>query len=86
MVLVCRGAHPRGALRVERTLAGSSEVSFPVLDLDLGRDRCAQVQDVVPADLLEPGVYRYALRVLEKDAVLEHVSREILVLDSTDSP
>ncbi|MCP3980109.1 MAG: hypothetical protein GY716_12455, partial [bacterium] len=65
--VVCRGKKERGPLRVERNLTGESVVPLPPVDLDLSEDRCAQLRDLVPANTLGPGHYRYELRVLEPE-------------------
>jgi hypothetical protein len=76
---VCRGSRENGEVRVERKLIGSSAVSVPVLDFDLGGDRCAQVRDVIPAGVLGPGSYSYEVQVLQRDSLLDRAQRSFRV-------
>lgn len=80
--LVCRGRHQRGRFDVERSLVGDSEVEFPPLSFDLEDDRCAQVRDVVPANTLGPGYYRYEVRVLRDGESLDERRHEFLAVES----
>jgi len=77
--LVCHGRRQKGPLEVERKLTGRHEESFPPLVLDLADDRCAQVRDLLPADTLPPGYYRYEVRVVEEGATLDERSLEFFV-------
>jgi VWFA-related protein len=79
--LVCHGRRQKGPLSVERTLTGRHEESFPPLLLDLDEDRCAQVRDLLPADTLPPGYYRYEVRVSEQGEILHERSLEFFVRD-----
>jgi VWFA-related protein len=76
--LVCRGRRHSAPLRVERTLEGDSTVHFPLLEFELGDDRCVQVRDLVPEDGLGPGSYRYTVRALSGDVVLHEVARDFV--------
>jgi hypothetical protein len=75
MGLVCHGRRHKGLLRVERTLIGASAVEFPLLEFELGRERCAQVRDLIPAGSLGPGTYRYQMRVLQDGEMLHEAAR-----------
>ena len=79
MSLVCRGKKQQGPLVVERTLVGQTRVVFPALEFDLQNDRCAQIRDVIPAETLGPGTYRYELRILREEATLDETAREFHV-------
>ena len=80
--LVCRGRRQRGRFDVERSLVGESVVEFPALSFDLEEDRCAQVRDVVPANTLGPGYYRYEVRVLRDGETLDERRHEFLAVES----
>jgi VWFA-related protein len=73
--LVCRGKAREDVVVVERTLVGDSSIDFPPIELDLAEHPCAQVRDVIPAETLGPGVYRYELRVLRAGEVLSENGR-----------
>jgi len=75
MGLVCRGKKQQGLFIVERTLVGQSRVVFPALEFDLQNDRCAQIRDVIPAEVLGPGTYRYEVRVLQENVALDETVR-----------
>ncbi len=76
--LVCRNKRTKGSLDVERTLEGHSAVEFPPLQFELVGDRCAQIRDVIPANSLEPGAYRYAVRVLHDGELADESARFFL--------
>jgi VWFA-related protein len=80
--LVCRGRSRAEALRIERTLRGSSEVDFPPIDMDAApAERCAQVRDLVPAQALGQGAYFYELRVLRGERVVGRAERSFVAVD-----
>ena len=78
--LVCRSRRQKGPLSIERSLNGRSEQSFDPLTLDLEDDRCAQVRDLLPADSLTRGFYRYDIRIVEDGQTLQQRSREFYVM------
>jgi len=80
--LVCRGRKHRATLVVERTLVGDSRVDFPPVVFDLGEERCAQLRDLVPANVLTSGRYRYEVRVLEDGRAVSSTARELVVRDA----
>ncbi len=65
LALVCRGPGRGRRLRVERTLSGEAEVGFDPIEMDLRKNRCAQVRDLVRARTLGPGRFVFAVRVLD---------------------
>jgi hypothetical protein len=79
MGLVCRGRREQGRLVVERQLVGETRSVFPSLEFDLDDDRCAQIRDVIPANMLGPGTYRYEVRVHRGKDVLHASTREFHV-------
>jgi VWFA-related protein len=76
MGLVCRSRRDPGPLRVERVLIGEAAVEFPSLEFELAGERCAQIRDLIPADSLGPGLYRYVLRALSGGKVLDEIARD----------
>jgi hypothetical protein len=77
VVLVCvgDGEKRRAALRIERSLAGSDAVDFRDLEIDLETsDRCVQVRDLIPADVMTEGRFAYEIRVY--DGAQELLARE----------
>jgi len=78
--LVCRGRKRRGPLQVQRTLIGETAVEFPPLELELAEGPCAQVRDLVPANTLGEGYYRYEISVREGEQTLHHAARDFLVV------
>jgi hypothetical protein len=62
--LVC-GRPRNAALRVERRIEGASSVDYAPLALELEGPGCAQVRDVVPAQTLGPGFFRYTMQAQE---------------------
>ena len=76
ITLVCRAGRSQDALRVERTLAGQNETSFPPIDLDLREAPCAQVRDLVPAATLSAGSFTYSVSV---EGTGETKSRQFVV-------
>jgi VWFA-related protein len=80
VTLACRGKDQKGPLRAERRLYGESQVSFSPQDLDLEKDLCAQIRDVVPAKVMGPGEFRYEVRILVGDRELARADRKFRVL------
>ena len=73
----------KGKLRVSRVLLGQSEVSFPDLTVDLGKDQCALIQDVIPARTMTSGSFRYQVRVLHHGDELAVAERRFAAWDGT---
>ena len=61
-----------------RALIGNAALEFPALQFELDDDRCAQVVDLIPAESLPPGPYRYILRVLHEGSVLAEATRDFV--------
>ena len=78
MGLVCRGRRNEEPLSVERSLVGERHVDFPILQVAFEEARCAQIRDLIPADSLRAGFYRYEVRVLRDGAVIDETSREFV--------
>jgi hypothetical protein len=53
-----------GRWRAERTIEGAGVTSFVPIPLTFDGQACVQVRDVIPADVLGPGAFRYHLSVL----------------------
>lgn len=80
VAFVCRGRRQRGPLLVRRSLVGATRVDFEEVALEAQGERCAQLRDVVPAHLVEAGVYRYELQLLEGDRMLEHSTVDLVAV------
>ena len=78
--IVCRRRSGSGHLQVERRLVGEDSVDFPRLDLDLGRDLCAIVSDVIPAGTMTEGMFKYELLVHGEDDDAVSKAREFAAL------
>jgi hypothetical protein len=64
LFLVCRSRETDRMLSVRRRLVGESEVSFPPLDLAKEKgERCATLQDIIPAGTLSAGEFRFEVSV-----------------------
>jgi hypothetical protein len=74
--LVCRGKSKRGTLRVERHLAGAEVVPFPLVEIEPGGERCAQIRDHIPAGTMTPGGFVYDILVFDKDEQVASSSRK----------
>jgi len=59
--LVCRGKDGPAAVRAERRLVGEEVTDLAPIDLDLSREPCAQVRDVIPANTLGAGRFLYEI-------------------------
>ena len=75
--IVCRAKFRKGPLKVERKLLGESGsfAPFGPMELDLGEDRCAQIRDFIPAGSMSSGLFRYEVRVVDKDQELASAVR-----------
>lgn len=74
--LVCRDRRQQGKIQVVRRLVGNTAIDFPDLEFDLAQERCAQVRDMIPADTLGAGDYRYELRVMRDGSPAHEAARE----------
>ena len=79
--IVCRGRSPKHDLRVERQLVGAGSAQFQPMDLDLEKERCAQIRDLIPAGTMTAGLFRYEVRVLDKGIEVASASREFAVFE-----
>ncbi len=79
VAVVCRNGQRRHPLRVERTLAGETHLDFDPLELGAAQEPCIQIRDVIPANTLGPGGFRYDLRVKALDRMLIETTREFVV-------
>lgn len=78
--LVCRGSE-KGPLQVARQLVvGGGPAEFGGIELDDG-DTCASIRDVIPADVMAPGSYRYEVRLLKDDRELAAGVRSFVAAD-----
>lgn len=82
--LVCRSRANKETLRVERRLVGESPVDFPAIEFPHGDDRCAQVLDSIPENMMTAGGFAYELRVLQGDEEIATARREFVA--STPAP
>ncbi len=78
--IVCRGKHAAGKLRIERKLEGESKVDFPLMEIDMGSDRCALFRDLVPPGTMTAGFFRYEVRVPGGEAELARTERTFLTV------
>jgi VWFA-related protein len=79
--LVCRDRAQSRPLQVERRLAGEDFVDFAPLDLPAGRDRCAVVTDVIPADTMTAGMFRYEVNVRSEDEDVASGLRQLAAVE-----
>jgi len=67
VAIVCRGRQKKGMLQIERRLVGDSAAPFAPTDIDLKKDRCAVLSDLIPADAMSSGLFEYQISVLDRD-------------------
>jgi len=68
--IVCWSKSTKGVLEIQRSLVGESSVSFPPLQLQADDAQCAPLQDLVPANTMTEGSFKYEVRVMQKDVEL----------------
>ncbi len=54
------------------------------MELDLSQDRCAQIRDFIPAGSMSSGLFRYEIRVMDKDQELASAIRTFSVSSDDD--
>jgi VWFA-related protein len=82
VALVCRGKSGKNKLRVERSVSGETAVPFEPLDLELDDgERCAQIRDVIPADVMTSGRFEYTVRIVRRGEPVAESKRSFAVLD-----
>ena len=78
--LVCRSKNNRNDLTILRRLSGDTEADFPSLQFDAGGDRCVQYRDMIPADVMTDGEFRFLVTVLEKGEIIATTERNFSAL------
>lgn len=75
--IVCRAKSRKGATRIERRLVGAlnSSADFEPMEVELDKDRCVQIRDVIPAGVMTGGGFRYEVRVLAEEGELASAVR-----------
>lgn len=76
---VCRGPKAAREMGVTRVLVGSHEVRLPDSAVDFGEEACVQLRDFVPPGTLGEGQFRYGLKVLRGEKLLQERWREFRV-------
>ena len=67
VAIVCRGRQKKGLLQIERRLVGDTAAPFAPTDIDLKKERCAVLSDLIPAGAMTSGLFEYQISVLDKD-------------------
>jgi hypothetical protein len=86
IVLVCRAKDQKRPLDVVRTLVGETETPVGTTQLALGTDRCAQVVDLIPPNVLGAGSYRFVIRISSDGTELTRAERVLTVPEPTPAP
>ncbi len=79
--LVCRSKGNRNRLTVLRTLSGDTEAEFPRLQFEDGGERCVQYRDMVPANVMTAGEFRFLVTVVEKGEIIATAERSFAAID-----
>ena len=74
---------PSDQALVERKLTGTDTVSFDPIRF-AAAERCVQVRDVIPAKILGPGTFTYALELKRGEVVLQTANRQLVVAESPE--
>ncbi len=80
VALVCVNRKKPTTLVVQRRLVGDTEVEFPPIELGPEVDVCAQIRDLVPANSLGDGYYRYEIVVGDGSRTFYEGGRDFLAL------
>jgi hypothetical protein len=81
ITLVCRAKDQKRPLTVVRTLIGDAETPVGTTQLDLTKDRCAQVVDLIPPKMLGAGSYRFVITISSEGRELSRAERALVVPD-----
>ena len=85
MAMICKSRDQKGSLQVERDLVGESAVAFPAMEMELGKESCALIQDLIPAGTMTPGAFSYRIRVLDDGTELARAERKFLTRKDTST-
>jgi hypothetical protein len=85
IALVCRAKDQKRPLQVVRTLFGEGETPVGTTELDLSKERCAQVVDLIPPKLLGAGRYRFVVTVSSDGKELTRGERALVVPETQSS-
>lgn len=79
--LVCRGRRPQPELHARRSVVGQQASEFPALNVQFGADRCVQFRDILPAEKLRTGSWRWEVQLVDGE---REVDRAALHFDAVD--
>ncbi len=83
ITLVCRAKDQKRPLKVVRTLVGETSTPVGSTDLDLAKERCGQIVDLIPQRMLGPGTYRFVISVSSDGNELARGERALVVPEKT---
>jgi hypothetical protein len=83
--VVCRGAELKDTLRVERALEGFYRIKFERVDLAPGRERCAQIRDLIEPGRLLRGYFKYEIRLTTDGGEIVSRVREFDTVSGTQA-
>jgi VWFA-related protein len=63
VTLVCKAGTSKAPIPIHRSLTGESPTTFPPIVLPAKGESCLQVRDVIPANTLTPGSFKYAVTI-----------------------
>jgi hypothetical protein len=82
--LVCRAEDGPTTIRAERRLVGEEVMRLTPLDLDLRKEICAQVRDVVPSNTFGAGRFLYEIKAVAEGIELARRDRSFVVFKAQD--
>jgi len=86
IALVCHAKDQKRPLDVTRTLIGETETPVGSTQLDLGKERCGQVVDLIPPKMLGPGTYRFVITISSDGQELARAERVLAVPEKPQEP
>jgi hypothetical protein len=78
--LVCRGAG-KGKLEIARSLSGEGTHDFPPMEIEFGKERCAQIRDLIPEMMMTTGRFVYHVELRDGDKVVAEAERTFNAID-----
>jgi hypothetical protein len=86
VTVVCKSRDVKGVLDVDRQLEGAGSVRFKPMEMDLRKESCALIRDVVRAGTMTPGAFHYRIQVHDGPDELARAERRFFAWDGKPIP
>jgi hypothetical protein len=79
--LVCRGRRAQPGLHARRSVIGLQASAFPPLNVEFGAERCVQFRDILPAENLHSGSWRWEVQLVDGEREVDRAAVNFVAVD-----